>query len=279
MPGFNLVGNGPLQPSNKIGPNKDIRRSHRWYIKTLIGNDYKTYNDFKLYAKKITIPQLSFEEEVFRSLGGEYKFASLPKFQDVTIEFYDVVGIAEELCKLQNNIWGGPGTETKPQDSIINGMQTAIRYKGTTELIVQTSIGGGVDMKYTLHNSWIKNLTHSELSYERNELKSVTLTLSYDYYTFAQDGNACEGIEQKQSGPVTTEASRALPNQSSTTPAATASSDAPPELQAPIGPSGNYSQNRSPPIPGQSLIEGTSSIYPPNSRFWEGFPEGFPTGR
>lgn len=254
MPGFNLVGNKPIQPSNKIGPNRDIRRSHRWFIETLVGESTSNDSDFKLFAKKISLPQLSFEEEVFRSLGGEYKFAALPKFQDVTIEFYDVVGIAERLYELQSRIWSSD-----------NGIKPAKNYKGTTQLIVQTSVGGGKDMRYTLHNSWIKNMTHSDLTYERADLKSVTLTLSYDYYTAIKvRGSFCEGIKQDTA---TTPNDPNYVDKNSRPENENASSDAPAAAQAPtapVNPSETSSSTGSPKINLNDLLRSPFPLYGPD---------------
>lgn len=170
-----------LQPNNKIGLGKDIRRSNRWSVDTLVGlSTLSLGRNFKLYAKRVKLPELSFEEEIFKSAGAEYKFVSLPKFSEATVEFYDVVGVYEQLHEQRNKMW-------TPQE----GIRPASNYKEKTIFVLETSAGGGDFLKFILEGSYIKNLTHSDLTYEKHELKYVTLTLSYDYFTIEKAFNTC----------------------------------------------------------------------------------------
>lgn len=169
------VRNGPSVNIGIIGGvNRDIFRSHRWHIDQLVGIKTIVTRDtdgeqFRLFAKKIKLPELSFEEEIQKGLGAEYKFAAAPKFTDATVEFYDVDGLLPELQKSRDSIWT-PET----------GIRPAADYKKDTIFVLESPESFWIE--FTLYGSYIKNLQHSDLTYETNGFKSITLTLSYDWF-------------------------------------------------------------------------------------------------
>lgn len=172
MAGFMYEVKGTIRngPSHLIGDNKDIHRAHRWHIVTISGIAAASSDneDFKLFAKRLKLPELSFEEETAAGIATEYKVAAKAKFNDVTVDYYDVNGLYLKLENLRSKIW-------TPQ----NGISTAVEYKADSVFILESP---KTWTQYTLKNSYIKNLSHSELSYEDNAFKSVSLTLSYDWF-------------------------------------------------------------------------------------------------
>lgn len=168
MPGFNITGAGnELEPSPM--PGNDIHRAHRWRISQLGDVSSRTV---KLYAKSLTLPGFTVDEEVVDGASLKYKFAKMVNWEDVSIEFYDVFSVFESLRAWQDQVFT-PAT----------GIRPAGDYKKLSSFVLTD--GAGEDIRpFTLHGSWPKQLSHSPLSYESSELKLVSLVLSYDFVTF-----------------------------------------------------------------------------------------------
>lgn len=166
--GKGVAGRGG--PSNTLG-GKDIFRSHRWHIATLAGFETTGDNeDFKLYAKKIKLPTMHLEQEVYKGLGAEYKFASQVKFPDVSCSFYDIHGLYLKLDDIRQGIFS-PSTGVSPASS----------YKGDTVFVLEDPENAWLE--YRLYGSFIRELNHSELTYEgKGDFKSIDLVISYDYF-------------------------------------------------------------------------------------------------
>jgi hypothetical protein len=175
MPGFNIGGGagGNNEPNSQV----EILRSHRWQIVTLGSPDIRINRATLLYAKSLSLPGFSVEEEVVNGASLKYKFAKMVNWEDVSIEFYDVVGVFDDLKQWQDKVWT-PATGIQPANSY--------KFRASFALTDGTGFndGAGVEEAFTLHGAWPKQLSHSPLSYESSELKLVSLVLSYDFVTF-----------------------------------------------------------------------------------------------
>lgn len=171
MPGFNINSQDPSEPPGT--PRTDIHRAHRWQVLQLgdvaLGGQGRST---LLYARSLTLPGFTVEEEVVNGAALKYKFAKMVNWEDVSIEFYDVYGVFETLVKWQNQVYTPEG-----------GISPAGNYKKTSSFTLTDGEGSPV-RPFTLHGSWPKQLSHSPLSYESSELKLVSLVLSYDFVTF-----------------------------------------------------------------------------------------------
>lgn len=175
MPGFNIGGGNPDNTSEP-SPLIEIHRAHRWRIFQL--GDLALGN-MALYAKTLSLPGFTVEEEIVNSSALKYKFAKMVNWEDVVIEFYDVFGMFDALVEWQNLVF-------TPAD----GIGVANDYKKNCVFELTTGSGDNMDANgnllpvFTLNGAWPKQLTHSPLSYENSELKTISLVLSYDYVTF-----------------------------------------------------------------------------------------------
>lgn len=175
MPGFNIGGGagGNNEPNSRV----EILRAHRWQITQLGAPNIKINPATLLYAKSLTLPGFNVEEEIVSGASLKYKFAKMVNWEDVSIEFYDVIGVFDDLRQWQDAVF-------TPQ----TGIQPASSYKMKASFVLTDgtgfSDGAGVQEAFTLHGAWPKQLTHSPLSYESSELKLVSLVLSYDFVTF-----------------------------------------------------------------------------------------------
>lgn len=164
MPGFNIGGGSAEDPSST----KETHRSHRWRIETL-GELQDSSRNF-LYAKTLQLPNFTVDEEIYIGASVKYKFAKSVNWEDVTISFYDVFGLYEQVIGWQNLVY-------TPSE----GVKSAESYKKETRLVMIGGNGQQTGPRYVLKNSWPKSVSHSPLSYESSEIKLLTVVLSYDY--------------------------------------------------------------------------------------------------
>lgn len=167
----------------------DAHRAHRWKITKLVGINLDNIN---LYAKELTPPKISIEEELVPGASVDYKFAKTGVFNDVVIVFYDVYGTYDKLYELYSKTW------------TVDGVSTANNYMDQS-LIDMTDGGGRIISGWKLHNSWLKELDNSQLSYGDSELKTVTAVIAYTWADHTSDYSRAKmwantGVSHRQYG-------------------------------------------------------------------------------
>lgn len=173
MPGFNITGSsGNNQPDHRLSSVKDTHRSHRWKVSYIVGNDLK---DFYVYAKTIGLPDISIEHENILSGSLEYQFPKSVKWEDVTVSFYDVYGIYNVLTDMFGKMWT-PETGMRPADEFMDD--------SIFELV--DGYGNIVD-RFTLINSWLKSISHGQLTYESNDIKLISITIAYTHAEYDKE--------------------------------------------------------------------------------------------
>lgn len=170
MPGFNIAGGGGGgdDPSNTVETN----RAHRWRIISL--GEGTISSDAFIFAKTLTLPGFTVEEEVVPGAAIRYKFAKMVNWEDVTVAFYDTGDLFTQLTSWQSLVYTPDG-----------GIQPAASYKFQSTFSQTDNTGEPIN-QFVLHGSWPKSITHSPLSYETSDIKLVNLVLSYDFATFAE---------------------------------------------------------------------------------------------
>lgn len=170
MPGFNIVTTGGDAAKEQPSATFELNRAHRWKIQQLVVGAKSLITEANLvYVKSITLPAFNVEEEIIKGGSISYKFAKGINWEDVTVVFYDVEGILEQIEKIRQLVW--------TPDS---GLMAANDYKGITEFWL-TNGDGDPTRKFFLENSWVKNISHSDLTYTSSDIKEVTLVISYDW--------------------------------------------------------------------------------------------------
>lgn len=172
-------GQSQYSPSHQIGGKRDIHRVHRWRIDTLVGEGVA---DLRMYAKSITLPSFSLEAENGPGAAMDYKFAAKAVFEDVTVVFYDVDGLYKKLEEMKAKVWTPEG-----------GVGLANDYKAESVFILQNPEDEW--LRFRLVNSWVKAISHDQLTYDSSEFKTVSVTLAYDWYKFEPMPNEapCQG--------------------------------------------------------------------------------------
>jgi hypothetical protein len=164
MPGFKVYQtevNGAAVPEG-------VLLKHQWLIKKL-GPILVDSMSPARYARGITLPKISFDEEAVDGGAIRYKFARFVGWDDVRIEFYDTEGLTAKLDAWRAQV----GTADA-------GIGFASDYKKQSTILLIDGDGNPV-VTVDLMNSWPKQIAYGDLTYTDSDAKIVEVTLSYDY--------------------------------------------------------------------------------------------------
>lgn len=166
MPGFRVESTD----QNSVAVSNDIKRAHRWRL-FKFGNVLKP--DELLFAKSVTMPQISFEENMLWGGSIPYKVAKSATFGDLIVTFYDLIGLEPKIRQWGNKVWTENG-----------GVRPSGEYKHEVILYLTDGSGKPIDDAWKFINAWPKNINHGELTYESSEFKTITVTISYDWIEY-----------------------------------------------------------------------------------------------
>jgi hypothetical protein len=124
-----------------------------------------------LALKDCKMPVFTVDEEKVMGSSIDYKFAKKVNWDPVSMSWYDNVGLLPFIKKWRDSIFTFKG-----------GLALAADYKKNTMIYAYTS-DGRRRQEHLLIQSFPTSLKFSDLSYTSSDIKSVELTLSYDYAT------------------------------------------------------------------------------------------------
>jgi hypothetical protein len=168
MPGFGITGDGP---SHTI----ETHRTHRWRVvqfgyENVVGGATRNKGQSPLlYAKSLSLPTITFEEEKVNSSNLVYKVAKRANWQNVTLRMYDVYRHYQKIEAWRKKIW-------TPEQ----GIGLACDYKGQA-IFIQYDGMGRTKRTYKLHGAYPSSINHGELSYTDSDIKIIEITYSYDF--------------------------------------------------------------------------------------------------
>jgi len=184
MPGFVIGGLGGNRGG--ISPGKRYYTSFSWEIDTLssaMGSDDSQIRNV-VALRTATLPQATFDKVSTEGGSVDYKFAGKPKFEDVRISWYDTVDISRYYRRWYELIFDTDSGVKAPNaykgDAIIR------KYLSDRPDFGDTSpLAAGVDSgntEYKLFGSWPTSFKESELTYLEASIKSIEITITYDYF-------------------------------------------------------------------------------------------------
>jgi hypothetical protein len=163
MPGFKIAGYGGDAVSTL-----ETLRPHRWRIIQL---GPITSQDYLLTAKELTLPQWKAEQLTVLGAVLTYKYAKNVKWDDISVMFYDTKGLAAEIEKWRSLV------NTDDNGILVHGSGG---YKKECEFEELDGKGDAV-RNIKLFGSWPNTINYGKLSYQNSELKSIDLSITYDY--------------------------------------------------------------------------------------------------
>jgi hypothetical protein len=187
MPGFKI---GVINQSSMLSDSPRFYTSYTWDISEIANKASLSTgtgpfdNNAVLLLKNATLPSISFKKvEVEGSVN--YKFSGSPTFEDIRISWYDSHNMGEWVKEWLELIIDRKSGAIKPASS----------YKSSTKLTKYLVDNGADDMDgnggdiepdqtdYILYGSWPVGFKESELTYTEASIKTIELTVTYDYYT------------------------------------------------------------------------------------------------
>lgn len=127
-----------------------------------------------LALRDCKLPVFNVEEEKVMGSSIDYKFAKKVSWEPVSMSWYDNVGLLPFMRSWLQSIYTFDG-----------GIAVASDYKKLTRIIAYTQ-DAKKSQKHSLYQSWPTSIKFSDLSYTTSDIKSVEVTISYDYATMEE---------------------------------------------------------------------------------------------
>ena len=173
MPGF-IIGIDDNETG--VAPPATPVYTYTWTLNSLMNQNAQV--DPLIYVKDTTLPDFGVENETGQGSSLKYKYAKGVIFNDIKITFYATSGLLTALEAMKAQVW-------TPD----NGIMPAASYKSTS--VIQQYCADDVtpSQYWTLNGSWIKGISHSNLTYTSSDVHNVIVILAYDWATVA-DGTS-----------------------------------------------------------------------------------------
>lgn len=170
----------------------DPKRAFRWKVTLLNGTTPGSSVSF--LAKKVTKPQFTIEEAEHKFLDKSYYFPGHVKWDPVTVTLVDdreSTLMSKVLAAINASNYEAISTGNIPEATgplnpgtmktiSKNSLSRATGDSGQV-LIEQLDVDGAVVEQWTLHNTWLKSVKPSELSYDTEDLSTYDLELRFDW--------------------------------------------------------------------------------------------------
>ena len=186
----------------------DPKRAFRWKV-TLLQDNAGT--DVAFLAKKVTKPQFTIEEAEHKFLDKSYYFPGHVKWDPVTVTLVDSQDGAlmrKVVGAIENSNYTTIETGEIPEangplnagsmKTISKGRLSEATGTSGKVFIQQLDVDGLVIEEWTLHNTWIKSIKPSELSYDTEDLSTYDIELRFDWAE--AKGVATSGGQQGSQG-------------------------------------------------------------------------------
>jgi len=161
-------------------------RNYRWQL------SISGYGDDSIvwWAKTVNVPSFDISEATHDYFDNKYYFPGRVTWSDVEVTLVDPV--SPSAVSLTNMIIekAGYNIPTKPGPK-----ETMSKLKSTTNglgdvVLDLLDVDGNVKESWTLKNAFIKAAKFGDMDYTNDELRTVSLTIKYDWATCEIDGVA-----------------------------------------------------------------------------------------
>ena len=154
------------------------KRNYRFLIEiTALGDDQVQW-----WARNFKVPSYNVTEVKHDFMDNQYYFPGRVQWEESTLELVDPV--SPNAVALTNQMIINSGYNIKGLDGLENPgtISKANAVNGVGSVIVSIfNSEGTVIEKWTLKNPFLKGVTFSDLNYENDDLRTLTLTFRYDW--------------------------------------------------------------------------------------------------
>ena len=149
-------------------------------------------NSVLWWAKTVTTPSFDVSETEHNFLDNKYYFPGRVSWNEVSLSLVDPISV--DAVQLTNNLLEGAGYSI-PSNIPANpsDFETISRNKASAKLgdvtIAVLDADGKVIEQWLLRNAFLKSAKYGDLDYSNDDLRSVELTIRYDWATCDTTGN------------------------------------------------------------------------------------------
>ena len=139
-------------------------------------------NDVMWWAKTAALPSFEVSEVEHNHMDNKYYFPGRVSWSTVAITLVDP--ISPDATDLLNRLLVDSGYSIPGDAATAISKPTISKNKATTggDVIIEVlNAAGGVVEQWTLQNAFIKAAKYGDLDYSNDELRTVELTLRYDW--------------------------------------------------------------------------------------------------
>jgi hypothetical protein len=138
-------------------------------------------NDVLWWAKTVTTPAFDVAEVTHDHLDNKYKFPGRVTWQDVSLTLVDPISV--DAVSLTNELVINSGYAV-PSGYNTNlktiSKKKAVASIGDVVISIMNADGAPIEV-WTLRNPFIKSAKYGDLAYDNDELRTVDITLAYDW--------------------------------------------------------------------------------------------------
>jgi len=153
--------------SNQIKPPENVVYAYTWDITKLVKEQVR--DNALVYLKTCSFPSYTMDTEDVNTGHALYQFAKGIKWQDVKVSFYDTTGLAKVLNGMSTTVWNKN-----------KGIRLANEYMDQT-ILNAYFMDSTLAHSWTLHNSWIKSVSFSDLTYETSGPNNADVVVAYTW--------------------------------------------------------------------------------------------------
>ena len=163
-------------------PDVEPKRNFRFQVQiTGLGT-----NDVLWWAKTVTTPSFQVSEVEHNFLDNKYYYPGRASWNEVSMTLVDPISIdaVEQTNKLlvdSGYIIPSGAPSSNAQKATISKKKAAAALKQVTITVLKAD-GSEVE-KWTLQNPFIKSAKYGDLDYSNDELRTVEMSLRYDWAT------------------------------------------------------------------------------------------------
>jgi len=155
------------------------KRNFRFQVQLGAGNSAPV----QWWAKTVTLPSWDLAEVEHNYLDNKYYFPGRVTWNDVSLTLVDPISI--DAVSVTNNILVSQNYAVKTNSSTVAPTIThGVTGTGALNCIISVFDAAGLPLEvWTLNRPFIKSAKFGDLDYSNDDLKTVELTLRYDWAT------------------------------------------------------------------------------------------------
>jgi|9_EtaG_2_1085328.scaffolds.fasta_scaffold05166_2 hypothetical protein len=171
--------------SNNVEPKRNFRFQVQF---TGLSADGDTTSDILWWAKTVTTPAFDVSEVEHNYLDNKFYFPGRVSWNEVSLTLVDPISV--DAVSQTNKLLEAQGYKVPANEGMV---ETMSKNKGTVALgnVLITIFGaeGNIVEQWLLNNPFIKSAKFGDLDYSSDDLRTVEITVRYDWATCDTGGN------------------------------------------------------------------------------------------